>query len=126
MSGKVRIDKWLWAVRVFKTRNKATLACKKGRILVNDMPVKPSHEVNEGEIVKVKRAPVIRSYRVLATAEKRMSAAAAEEFVEEVTPEEELEVSKMQKQMGWESRRTGSGRPTKKERRDLDDFFNYH
>lgn len=125
MSDKVRIDKWLWAVRIFKTRSKATDACKKGRVLVDDMPVKPSREVHTGEIVKVKRAPVTRSYKVLDMAEKRMSAAAAVEYVEDVTPAEELEILKIQKQMRWSSRRKGKGRPTKKERRDLDNFFNY-
>jgi len=125
MSDKVRIDKWLWAVRIFKTRSKATDACRKGRILVDDMPVKPSREVHTGEIVKVKRAPVTRSYKVLNMAEKRMSAAAVIEYVEDVTPAEELEILKIQKQMRWSSRRKGKGRPTKKERRDLDNFFNY-
>jgi len=125
MSDKVRIDKWLWAVRIFKTRSKATDACRKGRILVDDMPVKPSREVHTGEIVKVKRATVTRSYKVLNMAEKRMSAAAVIEYVEDVTPAEELEILKIQKQMRWSSRRKGKGRPTKKERRDLDNFFNY-
>jgi ribosome-associated heat shock protein Hsp15 len=125
MSVKVRIDKWLWAVRLYKTRSKATDACRKGRILMDDLPVKPSREVHSGDIIKVKKAPVTRSYKVLETAEKRMSAAAAVDYVEEVTPPKELEILKIQKQMRWNSRKRGAGRPTKKERRDLDNFFNY-
>lgn len=124
MNRKVRIDKWLWAVRIYKTRNKATEACKKGRISIDDLSVKPSREIHVGEIVKVKMAPIIRSYKVLATAEKRMSAANASGFVEDVTPPKELELLEAQKQMKWIGREQGTGRPTKKERRDMDDFFN--
>jgi len=125
MSDKIGVDKWLWAVRIFKTRNKATEACKKGKVFVGDLPVKPSREIYEGEIVKVRKPPVLRSYKVLAIAGKRMSAPAASEFVEDITPEDELELLRMQKKMKWMSRKPGTGRPTKKERRDMDDFFNY-
>jgi ribosome-associated heat shock protein Hsp15 len=123
MAENVRIDKWLWAVRVFKTRSQATEACKKGRVVIGDLPVKPSHDVHPGEVVKVRKPTLTRSFKVLALAEKRMSAKLAVDFVEDVTPPEELEILEMQKQMNWISRDRGAGRPTKKERRKLDDFF---
>ncbi|SHI99346.1 heat shock protein Hsp15 [Tangfeifania diversioriginum] len=123
MAGNVRIDKWLWAVRIYKTRSKATEACKKGRILMDDLPVKPSREIVSGDIIHVKKAPVTRQYKVLALAEKRMSAKLTDDFVEDITPAEDLELLETQKQMKWFNRKPGTGRPTKKERRKLDDFF---
>ncbi|MEE4286023.1 MAG: RNA-binding S4 domain-containing protein [Mariniphaga sp.] len=123
MAESVRIDKWLWAVRVFKTRSQATEACKKGRVEIGDLPVKPSREVHPGDVVKVRKPPLTRSFKVLMLAEKRMSAKLATGFVEDVTPPEEFEILEMQKQMNWNSRERGAGRPTKKERRKLDDFF---
>ena len=123
MAEGVRIDKWLWAVRVFKTRSQATEACKKGRVEIGDLPVKPSRDVHPGEVVKVRKPPYARSLKVLALAEKRMSAKLAADFVEDVTPAEEFEILEMQKQMNRNSRDRGAGRPTKKERRKLDDFF---
>jgi ribosome-associated heat shock protein Hsp15 len=123
MAENVRIDKWLWAVRVFKTRSQATEACKKGRVVIGDLPVKPSRDVHPGEVVKVRKPPLTRSFKVLALAEKRMSAKLAVDFIEDVTPPEELDILEMQKQMNWISRDRGAGRPTKKERRKLDDFF---
>ncbi len=123
MGESVRIDKWLWAVRIFKTRSQATEACKKGRVEIGDLPVKPSRDVHPGEVVKVRKPPLTRSFKVLALAEKRMSAKLTAGFMEDVTPPEELEILDMQKQMNWISRDRGAGRPTKKERRKLDDFF---
>jgi ribosome-associated heat shock protein Hsp15 len=123
MARQIRIDKWLWAVRIYKTRTQATEACRKGRILMDNLPVKPSREVNRGDLILVKKAPVNRRYKVLALAEKRMSAKLAPGFVEDVTPQEELEMLEIKKQMNWFSRDPGAGRPTKKERRKLDDFF---
>jgi ribosome-associated heat shock protein Hsp15 len=123
MAGNVRIDKWLWAVRIYKTRSKATEACKKGRIIMDDLPVKPSREIVPGDIIQVKKAPVTRQYKVLALAEKRMSAKLTDDYVEDITPAEELELLETQKQMKWFNRKPGTGRPTKKERRKLDDFF---
>lgn len=123
MGDSVRIDKWLWAVRLFKTRSQATEACKKGRVSIGELPVKASRDVHPGEVVKVRKPPLTRSFKVLALAEKRMSAKLAEGFVKDVTPPEELEIMEMQKQMNWISRDRGTGRPTKKDRRELDDFF---
>lgn len=123
MGESVRIDKWLWAVRVFKTRSQATEACKKGRVEIGDLPVKPSREVHPGEVIQVRKPPLTRRLKVVALADKRMSAKLTADYVEDVTPPEEFEILEMQKQMNWNSRERGAGRPTKKERRKLDDFF---
>ncbi|MFW5822572.1 MAG: RNA-binding S4 domain-containing protein [Tangfeifania sp.] len=123
MAENVRIDKWLWAVRIYKTRSKATEACKKGRILIDELPVKPSREIHPGDIIEIKKAPITRKYKVLALAEKRMSAKLTEDFVEDITPPDEIELLETQKKMKWFARKPGTGRPTKKDRRDLDDFF---
>ncbi len=123
MPENVRVDKWLWAVRVYKTRSQSTEACKKGHISIAELPVKPSRMVSAGEIIKVRKAPIIRSLKILALAEKRMSAKLIADFVEDVTPIDELELLEMQKNMRWISRERGTGRPTKKDRRELDGFF---
>jgi ribosome-associated heat shock protein Hsp15 len=123
MADSVRIDKWLWAVRVFKTRSQATEACKKGHITIGGLPVKPSRVVHQGEVVKVRKAPLTLHFKILALAEKRMSAKLTAGFIENITPPEEYEVMERNKQMNWVSRDRGTGRPTKKERRTLDDFF---
>lgn len=123
MAESVRIDKWMWAVRLFKTRSQATEACRKGRVEIGNLPVKPSRDIRVGEIIKIRRQPINRSYKVLALSEKRMSAKLTENFLEDVTPPEELEIPEIQKQMNWIIRERGSGRPTKRDRRKLDDFF---
>lgn len=123
MAESVRIDKWMWAVRLFKTRSQATEACRKGRVEIGNLPVKPSREIRVGEIIKIRRQPINRSFKVLALSEKRMSAKLTENFLEDVTPPEELEIPEIQKQMNWIMRERGSGRPTKRDRRKLDDFF---
>ena len=122
MDEAVRIDKWLWAVRVFKTRTVASEACKKGRILIGNNSVKPSRMVRIGEVVQVKKPPITYSFKVLAISQKRMGAKLVPEFMENVTPAEEYEVLEMNKLSGFIDRQRGSGRPTKKERRDLEDF----
>lgn len=116
---EVRIDKWLWAVRIFKTRSQSAEACKKGRILIMDQQVKPSRVLKINDIVQVKKPPVVYSYRVLDLLEKRLSAKAIQEFVENITPEEELEKLKI-KETFLVVRDRGSGRPTKKERRVIE------
>ncbi len=124
MTEEARIDKWLWAVRIFKTRSLATEACQKGHVSIDKMPVKPSRMIRTGQIVQVKKPPIERSYKVLGISEKRISAKVAEEFVTDITPPETLKLLEMQKNMQWITREKGTGRPTKKERRDIDDFFN--
>ena len=116
---EVRVDKWLWAVRIFKTRSQATEACRKNRILIDDQPVKPSRTLKINDIVRVKRPPVIYSYRVLELLGKRLSAKAIQDFVENITPEEELDKLKIRDDF-YIVRDKGAGRPTKKERRIID------
>lgn len=123
MENQVRVDKWLWAVRVFKTRSLATEACKKGRVIIDNISVKPSRIIKIGDIVMVKKMPVTYSYKVLQLSEKRMGAKLVPDFMEDITTKEELEILDIQKNMGWFNREKGTGRPTKKERRDMDDFF---
>ena len=121
---KVRVDKWLWAVRIFKTRTVAADACRKGRVLVSGIEVKPSRFIEEGAVIQVKKTPIVRSYRVVKLAEKRVSAKVAVELVDDITPESELKKLEMYKKDPFNfitmKRERGSGRPTKKERRDLD------
>lgn len=124
MAGHVRVDKWLWAVRIFKSRSLATEACQKGHVSINGLPVKPSKMINPGDEIKVRKPPVQRTFRVIETAEKRMGAKEVPRFMEDITPEEEIRIMEMQHRMKWISRERGTGRPTKKERRDLDEFFN--
>ena len=122
MDEAVRIDKWLWAVRIFKTRTIASEACKKGRVLIDNNSVKPSRMIRIGEIVQVKKPPVTYSFNVLDIAQKRMGAKLVAGFMENVTQSEEYEVLEMNKLSGFIDRQRGSGRPTKKDRRDLEDF----
>lgn len=125
MAEGVRIDKWLWAVRLFKTRSQASEDCKKGKVLINGVAVKPSREIKTGETIQLKRPPITRSYKILALTENRMGAKVVPEYMIETTPASELEILEMQKNMSFFNREKGTGRPTKKERRDLDDFFNF-
>ncbi len=118
----LRIDKWLWAVRIFKTRSQAADACKKGQILIEEEPVKPSRNIKEGEIVKVKRNAIYYQYKVLGLLAKRQSASIAKDYVEDVTPEEEKEKLQIRRYTGFEIRDRGAGRPTKRERRLIEKF----
>ncbi len=117
----VRIDKYLWAVRIFKTRSLAAEACKKGRVSMNDMHVRASRSVSEGDVIEVKKMPVVYSYRVKEPIEKRVGAKLVDQHVENITPREELQKLEMQDDF-YIRRDRGAGRPTKKERRLLDDI----
>ncbi|MEA4904084.1 MAG: RNA-binding S4 domain-containing protein [Petrimonas sp.] len=119
---EVRIDKWLWAVRVFKTRTVASDACKKGRVLIDNVSVKPSRMIRAGDIVQVRKPPVTFSFKVLDLSDKRMGAKLVPQFMENVTPPEQYEILELNKISGFVDRQRGTGRPTKKERRDLDQF----
>ena len=121
---EVRIDKWLWSVRIFKTRNQATEACKKGKVLINDNPVKPSRIIKINEVVKVKKLPVIYSYKVIGLLSKRVSAKLSIEYVKDITPDEELLKLQMIDDSGFFISDKGTGRPTKKERRTIDKIRN--
>lgn len=118
----VRIDKWLWAVRLFKTRSLAADACKKGRIQKSGNNLKPSAEVRVGDVVQVKRPPVVYSFKVLALAENRMGAKLVPGFMENVTPADQLEILEMAKYNVNGLRDRGTGRPTKRDRRQLMDY----
>ena len=124
MAEGIRIDKWLFAVRLYKTRSLASEECRKGKVTINGMNVKPSREIKEGETIQLRRPPITRTYKVIALTENRMSAKLVPEFMVETTPASELEILEVQKNMSIYNRERGTGRPTKKERRDLDDFFN--
>ncbi|MCF8362886.1 MAG: RNA-binding S4 domain-containing protein [Prolixibacteraceae bacterium] len=119
----VRIDKWLWAVRVYKTRSQASEACRKGRVEIDGVSVKPSREIKRGEVIKVRKNPVTYHYKALELSEKRMGAKLVPEYMEDITPAENLEVLEMQNLMSGTGRNKGKGRPTKKERRDIDRLF---
>ncbi len=122
MAKTVRIDKYLWSVRIFKTRTLATEACKKGKVTVDEMPAKPSRTVTEGDVIQVRKAPVTYSYKVLDPIEKRVGARIVHNYVEDVTPEEELNKLDLKDDF-FVKRDRGAGRPTKKERRLLDDLL---
>lgn len=120
---EARIDKWLWAVRIFKTRTIAAEACKKGRVSINGSQVKPARMVKPGDVIQVKKSPITYSFKVLQAIEKRVGAKIVSEFMENVTTPDQYELLEMSKISGFVGRAKGTGRPTKKDRRDLDDFF---
>jgi ribosome-associated heat shock protein Hsp15 len=117
-----RIDKWLWAVRIFKTRTDASEACRKGWILVNNAQVKPSREVKIGDVVTVKRPPINYVYAVVGLVENRQPAKNVPLYAENITPQEDIDMLKIQRSTLFVQRDRGTGRPTKKERRDIDRF----
>lgn len=119
---EVRIDKWLWAVRLFKTRSIAIEACKKGRVSINGVTIKPSRSIKVGDVIEVRRPPVTYSFEVLNLSESRMGAKLVPEFMKDVTPPSQLEILEMSKMSGFVDRARGTGRPTKKDRRELDQF----
>lgn len=119
---EVRIDKWLWAVRIFKTRTIATDACKKGRVMLGDVPAKPARMIKIGDIIKVRKPPVTYSFRVLALTENRLGAKLVPEYMENITPRSELDLLEIVKISGFIDRRKGLGRPTKREGRELSRF----
>jgi ribosome-associated heat shock protein Hsp15 len=120
MEEDIRIDKYLWSVRVYATRSMATEACKKGQITIGGFAVKPSRVVKVGETILVRKNPVTYSYRVLALLGKRVGARLVPDYLENTTPAEELQ--KLDKEHGGAlfMRDRGAGRPTKKDRRDID------
>ena len=118
----IRIDKWLWAVRIFKTRSISTEECRKGRVLIEGMPVKPSRTIHGDEIIVVKKPPVIYTYKVKGLTENRVGAKLVPEFLEDLTSSGEIEKLDIFRLAGYEKRDRGTGRPTKKERRLIDKF----
>lgn len=122
MADTARIDKWLWAARVFKTRAMAADACKNNRVTINGVNVKPSHMIKRGEIINVKKPPVTYSYRILDCIEQRVGAKLLVNIYENVTDQKQYELLEMNRISGFVNRARGTGRPTKKERRALDSF----
>lgn len=118
----IRIDKWLWAVRIFKTRSIAADACKLGRVSINNSKVKPSRTIRVGEIIQVRKPPVTYSFKVLQLSENRMGAKLVPLFMENVTSKEQLDLLQLQRLNGFIDRAKGTGRPTKKDRRELDEY----
>ena len=123
MTTEARIDKWLWAARISKTRTLAAAACKRGQVAIGGQQVKPSRMVRVGEVVEVRKAPVTYSFRILQAIENRVGAKLVPEVLENVTPDDQYELLEMSRISGFVDRARGTGRPTKKERRQLDDFF---
>lgn len=125
----IRIDKFLWSVRIYKTRSLASDECRKGRITINNVPVKPSRIIISNEIIIIKKPPVVFTYKVIEPIENRISAKLVEQFVENLTTEEEKAKLNIRQSAGTGYRDKGSGRPTKKERRVIDklkDDINTH
>ena len=123
MAEQARIDKWLWAARIFKTRSLAADACKNGRVSINNVNVKPSHMVKVGDTVNVRKPPVTYSFKILKTIEQRVGAKLIPEIYENVTSPDPYELLEMNRISGFVDRARGTGRPTKKERRALDAFI---
>jgi ribosome-associated heat shock protein Hsp15 len=121
MTDKVRIDKWLWSVRIFKTRSLASEACNKGRVIIDQEHVKPSRIVKLGDLVTVRKPPVIYSYRVTGLIKSRVSAPLAALNYEDITSVDELNKLLINDTI-FVHREKGTGRPTKKERREIDRF----
>lgn len=122
MNTTARLDKWLWAARIFKTRSIAADACKNGRVHINGAQAKPSRTVKEGDEVSVRKPPVTYTFRVKQPIESRVGARLVPDVLENITPPEQYEVLEMSRISGFVDRARGTGRPTKKDRRALDNF----
>ena len=122
MGNEIRIDKWLWAVRIFKTRAQATEACAGGKVKIKNSAVKASRKIHTGDIIQVRKGVVKYMYRVLKIAEKRMGAKLIIDFVEDLTPDDERAKLKSSLKQPLQTREKGQGRPTKKERRIMDNI----
>ena len=119
----VRLDKWLWAVRIYKTRSDAADACRTNKVLVNGYYAKPSREVKPGDATTVKKMPVTYSFRVVELVSSRQPAKEVPRYAENVTPQEELDKLNIPKLSIFVQRDRGSGRPTKRERREIDSLM---
>lgn len=119
---EARVDKWLWAARIFKTRSIASQACKKGQVSLRGTQLKPSRMVRVGDVIAVRKPPVTYSFKILQAIENRVGAKLIPEVLENVTNPEQYELLEMSKISGFVDRARGTGRPTKKDRRSLDAF----
>lgn len=122
MAQEERIDKWLWATRIFKTRSIATEACKKGRVAIDGITVKPSRTVKVGETVSVRKPPVTYTFEVIGLTEARVGAKLVPNFLKNLTTKDQYELLEMVRISGFVNRQKGLGRPTKKDGRDLAHF----
>ena len=120
---KARLDKWLWAVRLFKTRSLATEACRGGKVRVREEKAKPSYSIKVGEMVTVQSGPITKTIRVLGLIEKRVGAKLVPNYMEDLTPPEEYELLKMTAAQKVLRRDRGTGRPTKRDRREIERLF---
>ena len=119
---EARIDKWLWAARIFKTRTIAADACKKGRISINGAQAKAARTVKPGDVVQVRKPPITYSFKVLQPIEKRVGAKLVADVMENITTPDQYELLEMSRISGFVNRAKGTGRPTKKDRRSLEEF----
>ena len=119
---EARLDKWLWAARIYKTRSLAIDACKNGRVMIGGVKVKPSRMIKVGEEIQVRKPPVTYTFRVLQAIQNRVGAKLVPEVLENITTPDQYELLEMNRISGFVNRARGTGRPTKKERRDLDEF----
>jgi ribosome-associated heat shock protein Hsp15 len=125
MSEGVRIDKWLWAVRLFKTRNQASEACKSGKIRLNGNIVKPSHEIKPGNEISISQQPLTKQVKVIQLLENRVGAPLVPLYMQDLTPESEYQRIKMMRELNFEYRDPGAGRPTKRQRREIEGLKKY-
>lgn len=121
-ANEARLDKWLWAARIYKTRTLAADACKNGRVTINGAQAKPSRVVKVGDEVGVKKSPITYTFRVKQAIEKRVGAKLLPDVLENITSAQQYELLEMSRISGFVGRARGTGRPTKKERRALDEF----
>ncbi|NMC39631.1 MAG: RNA-binding S4 domain-containing protein [Bacteroidales bacterium] len=122
-SENIRIDKFLWASRIFRTRSSASEACRKGRVTVNNITAKPSRTVAVNDIIKLRKPPATLVFEVLKPLATRVSAKLVGDFIKDITPEEEKKKLQVSSSVKPGFRPAGAGRPTKKERRDIERFF---
>ena len=120
---EVRIDKYLWAIRVFKTRSEATDACNGGKVKIGGVNAKPSKDVRPGDIINVRKGAVNFTYRVIDGIEKRVGAKVVPEYAENLTPQEELDKLRAPVETFFVTRDRGAGRPTKKDRREIEELW---
>ena len=123
MADETRIDKYLWAIRAFKTRSEATEACKGGKVKVAGVPAKPSRAVQPGDVIQLRKGVVTYTYKVLRPLENRVGAKLVPDYAENLTPEEEMEKLKAPVESFFVTRDRGSGRPTKKDRREIEQLW---
>ena len=119
---EVRIDKWMWATRIFKTRTIAAEACKKNRVMIQGVNVKASRMIKVGDVIQVRKPPITYSFKVLEVTERRMGAKMVPQYLENVTTADQYEILELNRISGFVDRAKGMGRPTKKDRRELEQF----